>query len=67
SLRQHRGQTRMGAQREHAPAQCGDAAAHELLQRLGALTGSGGITALGRRMLALGTHPRLAAMLAQAG
>ncbi|KPN11070.1 RNA helicase, partial [Xanthomonas arboricola pv. pruni] len=26
-----------------------------------------GITALGRRMLALGTHPRLAAMLAQAG
>ncbi|WP_108805816.1 ATP-dependent helicase HrpB, partial [Xanthomonas fragariae] len=43
------------------------AAAHELLQRLGALTDNGGITALGRRMLALGTHPRLAAMLAQAG
>ncbi len=39
------------------------AAAHELLQRLGALSGSGAITALGRRMLALGTHPRLAAML----
>ncbi|MCS3811297.1 ATP-dependent helicase HrpB [Xanthomonas sp. 4461] len=43
------------------------AAARELLQRLGALSDSGGITALGRRMLALGTHPRLAAMLAQAG
>ncbi|MBB3800993.1 ATP-dependent helicase HrpB [Xanthomonas arboricola] len=42
------------------------AAARELLQRLGALGDSGGLTALGRRMLALGTHPRLAAMLAQA-
>ncbi|KHL52481.1 ATP-dependent helicase HrpB [Xanthomonas cannabis] len=42
------------------------AAARELLQRLGALGDSGGVTALGRRMLALGTHPRLAAMLAQA-
>ena len=43
------------------------AAARELLQRLGALSGgtgdSAGVTALGRRMLALGTHPRLAAML----
>jgi ATP-dependent helicase HrpB len=42
------------------------AAARDLLQRLGALDGSDGdgrITALGRRMLALGTHPRLAAML----
>ncbi|MBF6023236.1 ATP-dependent helicase HrpB [Lysobacter niastensis] len=38
------------------------AAARELLQRLGALDGAV-ITALGRRMLALGTHPRLAAML----
>jgi ATP-dependent helicase HrpB len=38
------------------------AAARELLQRLGALEG-GAITTLGRRMLALGTHPRLAAML----
>lgn len=38
------------------------AAARELLQRLGALEGRA-ITALGRRMLALGTHPRLAAML----
>jgi ATP-dependent helicase HrpB len=42
------------------------AAAHDLLQRLGALDdndGNGRITALGRCMLALGTHPRLAAML----
>ena len=39
------------------------AAARELLQRLGALTASGTISALGQRMLGLGTHPRLAAML----
>ena len=39
------------------------AAARELLQRLGALSPEATITALGRRMLALGTHPRLAAML----
>jgi ATP-dependent helicase HrpB len=38
------------------------AAARELLQRVGALDG-GAITPLGKRMLALGTHPRLAAML----
>jgi ATP-dependent helicase HrpB len=38
------------------------AAARELLQRLGALEDRA-ITTLGRRMLALGTHPRLAAML----
>ena len=38
-------------------------AARELLQRLGALSDSGAITALGRRVLALGTHPRMAAML----
>ncbi|MGV8941901.1 MAG: ATP-dependent helicase HrpB [Lysobacter sp.] len=38
------------------------ASARELLQRLGALDGAA-ITPLGRRMLALGTHPRLAAML----
>ncbi|MFA0924111.1 ATP-dependent helicase HrpB [Xanthomonas fragariae] len=50
-----------------APPSGALAAAHELLQRLGALSDNGGITALGRRMLALGTHPRLAAMLAQAG
>jgi len=44
------------------------AAARELLQRLGALDAganpaAASITPLGRRMLALGTHPRLAAML----
>jgi ATP-dependent helicase HrpB len=39
------------------------AAARELLQRLGALSDSGMLTPLGRRMLTLGTHPRLAAML----
>lgn len=38
------------------------ASARELLQRLGALDGIA-ITAFGRRLLALGTHPRLAAML----
>ncbi len=39
------------------------AAARDLLQRLGALDGDVRITATGRRMLAFGTHPRLAAML----
>jgi ATP-dependent helicase HrpB len=39
------------------------AAARELLQRLGALDAGKAITQTGRRMLALGTHPRLAAML----
>src|SRR5690606_22870447 len=39
------------------------AAARELLQRLDALDAGGRISAQGRRMLALGTHPRLAAML----
>ena len=38
------------------------AAARDLLQRLGAIDGTA-VTARGRRMLALGTHPRLAAML----
>lgn len=38
------------------------AAARDLLRALGALEGES-ITSLGRRMLALGTHPRLAAML----
>ena len=45
------------------------AAARELLQRLGALESGEGIlriTAAGKRMLALGTHPRLAAMLVAA-
>ncbi|MDI9238093.1 ATP-dependent helicase HrpB [Lysobacter sp. LF1] len=45
-----------------APPSGALAAARELLQRLGALDGAS-ITAMGRRMLALGTHPRLAAML----
>lgn len=42
------------------------AAARELLHRLGALDADTRITAMGRRMLALGTHPRLAAMLLSA-
>ncbi|GGA81316.1 ATP-dependent helicase HrpB [Arenimonas soli] len=39
------------------------AAARELLQRLGALDTDARITPFGRRLLALGTHPRMAAML----
>ncbi|MEO5962448.1 MAG: ATP-dependent helicase HrpB, partial [Thermomonas sp.] len=39
------------------------AAGRELLRSLGALDSSDTITALGRRMLTLGTHPRMAAML----
>src|SRR5690606_21616825 len=39
------------------------AAARDLLRRLGALDAVHAITPAGRRMLALGTHPRLAAML----
>ncbi len=39
------------------------AAGRELLRRLGALDTGDAITSLGRRMLALGTHPRTAAML----
>ena len=39
------------------------ASARELLRRLDALDAAGTITPTGRRMLALGTHPRLAAML----
>ncbi len=42
------------------------AAARDLLRRLGALDAGDAITAFGRRMLALGTHPRLAAMLLSA-
>ena len=41
-------------------------AARDLLRRLGALTAPNAITPLGKRMLALGTHPRLAAMLLSA-
>lgn len=39
------------------------AAARDLLTRLDALDARGAITARGRRMLSLGTHPRLASML----
>lgn len=42
------------------------AAARDLLQRLGGLDAHNSLTAAGRRMLALGTHPRLAAMLLSA-
>ncbi len=42
-------------------------AARDLLRRLGALTTTHAITPRGKRMLALGTHPRLAAMLLSAG
>ena len=49
-----------------APPTGAMAAARELLQRLGALDARQSITPLGRRMLALGTHPRLAAMLLSA-
>lgn len=38
-------------------------AGRDLLQSLGGLDDSGRITPLGKRMLTLGTHPRLAAML----
>ena len=44
------------------PPQGALGAARDLLRRLGALSGDA-ITPSGRRMLALGTHPRLAAML----
>ncbi|MCS6855047.1 MAG: ATP-dependent helicase HrpB, partial [Elioraea sp.] len=42
------------------------AAARDLLRRLGALDEAGRITDKGRRMVRLGTHPRLAAMLVEA-
>ncbi len=43
------------------------AQARELLARLGATDERGGITADGRRMLAFGAHPRLAAAVLRAG
>ncbi|MGH8050579.1 MAG: ATP-dependent helicase HrpB [Arenimonas sp.] len=43
------------------------AAAHELLQRLNALDKNQHITALGKKILSFGTHPRIAAMLLAAG
>lgn len=42
------------------------AGGRELLRELGALNEVGQITALGKRMVGLGTHPRLAAMLCAA-
>ena len=42
------------------------AAARDLLQRLGALDAGNAITSSGKRMLTIGTHPRLAAMLLSA-
>jgi ATP-dependent helicase HrpB len=41
--------------------------AEELLRDLGAMDAAGGVTALGRGMSRLGTHPRLAAMMLSAG
>ena len=49
-----------------APPTGAMAAARELLRRLGALDAGSTITALGKKMLAIGTHPRLAAMLLSA-
>ena len=49
-----------------APPSGALAAAQELLQRLNALDDGKRITAFGKKMLALGTHPRLAAMLLSA-
>jgi ATP-dependent helicase HrpB len=46
-----------------APPRGALAAGVDLLKSLGALDASGRITAFGKRVLALGTHPRLAAML----
>ena len=47
----------------NAPPPGALAAGRELLRRLGALDAGNTMTALGRRMLVLGTHPRMAAML----
>lgn len=46
-----------------APPKGAIAAAEDLLQRLNALDKNKRITALGKKILALGTHPRIAAML----
>lgn len=50
-----------------APPSGALAAGREVLQRLDALDAQGAITARGKRMLDLGTHPRLAAMLLASG
>ena len=49
-----------------APPTGAMAAARDLLQRLGALDAGNAITPSGKRMLTIGTHPRLAAMLLSA-
>ncbi|HEU4594863.1 MAG TPA: ATP-dependent helicase HrpB [Pyrinomonadaceae bacterium] len=49
-----------------APAPASLEAAQELLRRLGALEGEGGLSELGRRMLRLPLHPRLARIVAEA-
>ncbi len=49
-----------------APPTGAMAAARDLLQRLGALDAGNAITAFGKKMLTIGTHPRLAAMLLSA-
>ena len=49
-----------------APPTGAMAAARDLLQRLGALDAGNAITSSGKRMLTIGTHPRLAAMLLSA-
>ena len=49
-----------------APAEEALAAAESLLARLGALERGGGLTPLGRRMLRLPLHPRLARIVAEA-
>lgn len=49
-----------------APPAAPLAQAGELLRRLGALDAAGGATPHGRRMAALGTHPRMAHMLLRA-
>lgn len=46
-----------------APPEGALAAARKLLMDLGAMDEAGGITALGKRMSMLGSHPRLAAMM----
>lgn len=49
-----------------APPTGAMSAARDLLQRLGALDAGNAITASGKRILTVGTHPRLAAMLLSA-
>lgn len=48
------------------PTEAALAAAESLLRRLGATDASGGLTAIGRRLLAFPTHPRLARLMLEA-